>query len=84
MSKHVSFPASHLSHYEIGKRIRVITVEGAKIEDTLTELHVGPSGNGNPARIRLRFASVGFYDRGGMDGTFEVAPDQHVKRIDED
>ena len=81
MSKHVSFPAAHLSAHEVGKRIQVITIDGAKITDTLTRIVV--KLDGGKARIFLTFANVGYTDSYGS-GAFEIYPDQFVKRIDED
>lgn len=87
MSKHISFPASHLSAYEIGKRVRVITKEGAKIEDTLTSITTHLCLDGKVA-LFLRFANAqspngDIYNDRTRYG-FEVALDQMVKRIDDE
>jgi hypothetical protein len=82
MSKHISFPAEHISAYEIGKRLRAITKEGAKVEDVVKALRVIAGGEGKPNRIFLWFQNVpanSYDDRG-----FEILPDQMVKRIDDD
>lgn len=86
MSKHVSFPAAHLSAYDIGKRMRVITIAGAQIEDTLCRITTSLDSNGK-TRLFLNFMhalptqihSGREYDRG-----FEVKLDQMVKRIDDE
>lgn len=80
MSKHVSFPASHLSAHEVGKRVQVITVDGAKIADTLTRIVA--SNTDGKVRLFLHFENVGNDPYSGHG--FEVALDQFVKRIDED
>lgn len=80
-TQHISFPASHLSAHEVGRRIQVITKDGAKIADTLTGLSV--KLDGGKARIFLRFANVGLHDSYG-NGDFEVLPEQFVKRIEGD
>jgi len=81
MSKHVSFPASHLSAFELGKRIQVITKDGAKIADTLTKITATVDNKG-VAHLYLNFENVGTDPYNGA--SFEVALDQFVKRIDED
>lgn len=81
MSKHVSFPASHISAYEVGKRLQVITKAGAKIADTLTSVTVKLDA-GSP-RIFLGFANVSHSDAYG-NGDVEVLADQYVKRIEDE
>lgn len=81
MSKHVSFPASHLSAYDIGKRIQVITVDGAKITDVLTR--VTAEDHNGVTRLYLTFASVNSVAYCMTSGAFEVKPDQYVRRIGE-
>jgi len=76
MSKHVSFPASHLSAFEVGKRVQVVTVDGAKITDTLTGLFVKQEGD--KVKLFVQFGSIN-----QAFNSFEVNPDQFVKRIDE-
>jgi len=82
MSKHVSFPASHLSAYDLGKRIQVITAEGAKVTDTL--IGVSATLRDGKTRLLLSFQNVTYAADNYMTGAgaFEVQPDQYVRRID--
>jgi len=82
MSKHVSFPAEHLSSHDIGKRIQVITVDGAKITDTLTRI-VAEDRNG-VTELYLTFASVNSVAYSMSGGAFQVNPLQYVKRMDDE
>lgn len=76
----VSFPASHLSAYEIGKRIQVITTDGAKIADTLTKIVAVQDGD-KPS-LFLSFENVTSIDGLYSERGFQVALDQYVKRIE--
>lgn len=79
-----SFPASHLSAYEIGKRIKAITLDGATITDTLTKITTYADRTGK-VRLFLHFQnaipskSAEYLDERG----FEVALTQFVKRVDQ-
>lgn len=79
-----SFPASHLSAYEIGKRIKAITLDGATITDTLTKIVTYADRSGE-VKLFLHFKntlptkSAEYLDARG----FEMALDQHVKRVDQ-
>lgn len=78
MSKHVSFPAAHLSAHEIGKRIQVITVDGVKIADTMTGLFISRDDDRKGVtRIFVMFENVKSYY------SHEIDPEQFVKRADE-
>lgn len=80
MSKHISFPAEHISAYEVGKRLRVIAKSGAKIEDVVTQVRIVSDNGAN--RVFLWFKNVPADDYGQRG--FEVALDQMVKRIEDD
>jgi hypothetical protein len=79
-----SFPASHLSAYEIGKRIKAITLDGATVTDTLIKITTYLDRE-DKVRLFLHFKnalptrSEMFLDQRG----FEMALDQHVKRVAE-
>ena len=82
MSKHVSFPASHLSSFDLGNRIQVITADGAKVIDTL--VGISATLRNGQKRLLLSFQNVtavaGEYAHGA--GAFELNPEQFVRRID--
>lgn len=80
----VSFPASHLSSYDVGKRLKVITKSGAIVTDVLTQITASFNPDRMETRLFLQFVSVLSTtavthrdDRG-----FEVDPSQFVKRVD--
>lgn len=81
----VSFPASHLSAYDIGKRIKAITLDGATITDKLTKITTYLTKDGEVALFlhfasALPTASAHYLDERG----FRVALDQMVKRVGND
>lgn len=77
MSKHVSFPAAHLSSFDIGTRLQVVTTDGAKITDTLTKI-VAKAGGG-VTELYLTFESLN--SNTSFSGAFQVDPKQFVKRV---
>ena len=88
----VKFPAEHLSAFDIGHRVTVTTLEGARITDKLTGISVRPetihysSANGKRgafprARLYVNFESVGRDPNSGPG--FELALDSWVKRHEE-
>lgn len=81
----VSFPAEHLSAYDIGKRIQIKTPEGAKITDELTRI-VAFRNNEGVAKLFLHFASVvhaSALTHIRTEYGFEVDPEQMVRRMDD-
>jgi hypothetical protein len=85
VSKHVSFPASHLSAFDIGNRIRAITVDGAKIEDTLTRIDTFRNSDGKVV-LFLHFSTAIPLSNLHLNNSrgFHVELDQMVKRIDDE
>lgn len=81
----VSFPAAHLSAYDIGHRIQFLSPEGAKITDELTRLVAGVTADGETVlRLFLKNtapANAQVLGRGIDDYGFLVKPDQMVKRV---
>jgi hypothetical protein len=84
MSHNVSFPAEHLSAYDIGKRIQIISPEGAKITDELTRIIAFRNDKG-VAKLFLHFANVlhpTALTHLRTEYGFEVNPEQMVKRVE--
>lgn len=80
----VSFPAEHLSAYDIGKRIQIMSPEGAKITDELTKIVAFRSETG-VAKMFLHFANVihpATVTHMRTEYGFEVDPEQMVKRVE--
>lgn len=78
----VSFPAEFLSAHDIGHRIQVITVDGAKITDELNMIKTY-TGADRKTVLLLNFKntmSPRAMTHAGPQG-FEVALKQFVKRI---
>jgi hypothetical protein len=81
----VSFPASHLSAFDIGKRLQVITTEGAKITDKLVQLTTKQCRNGQ-VFLYLYFEntlSTRSVTHPGNESGFMVDLNQFVKRVGE-
>jgi hypothetical protein len=83
MSKSVSFPAEHLSAYDIGKRIQVKTPDGAKITDELVRIVSFRKETGD-VKVFLHFANVlsAREVTHRVEYGFEVDPQQYVRRMD--
>lgn len=78
----MKFPASFLSAYDIGNRIRAVSLTGAVVEDILIGIKAkSDSDHGKDVRLILEFQSVSHYDPYNRGG-FEVALDSKVKRIE--
>lgn len=77
----MKFPAAHLSAYDVGRRIRAVSLTGAIVTDILTGIKVSiEHERGQDKRLILSFQSVMHSDAYGRGG-FEVALDSLVKRI---
>ena len=84
MSDKVSFPAEHLSAYDIGKRIQIVSPDGAKITDELVRIVSFRKETGD-VKIFLHFANVlsAREVTHRVEYGFEVDPTQMVKRVSE-
>lgn len=87
MAEGTKFPAKHLSAFDVGRRVTVTTIHGAKITDKLTGISTryspGPQG-GIPTRTVLcvTFENVGRDPYDGYLG-YEVDLESWVKRHDD-